>query len=244
MCLDPLHHAHSVCEKEHESKRYSYDESRNQGKENSSRRAVVTDGKSLKMTIDRDSPREERTRRGKRDTDRRGSHERSEKNHSRRRSISRSPSPKRQLRVDDSISSKGDESEKTNSRLMEMSMQSSLERPKKLSIKDRLGPIRGPGTEDRSTIGFGKSKRRISEDSLEAESGSLRRKEISSSKYGKEDKISTARNSPTSKEKWGSNGDDNSRKRRDKAFTNSECASPPSKKSRDSSESKEIIKRE
>ena len=56
--------------KEHESKRYSYDESRNQGKENSSRRAVVTDGKSLKMTIDRDSPREERTRRGKRDTDR------------------------------------------------------------------------------------------------------------------------------------------------------------------------------
>ena len=56
--------------KEHESKRYSYDESRNQGKENSSRRAVVTDGKSLKMTIDRDSPREERPRRGKRDTDR------------------------------------------------------------------------------------------------------------------------------------------------------------------------------
>ena len=133
---------------------------------------------------------------------RRGSHERSEKNHSRRRTISRSPSPKRQLRADDSISSKVDESEKTNSRLMEMSMQSSLERPKKLSIKDRLGPIRGPGTEDRSTLGFGKSKRRISEDSLEAESGSLRRKEISSSKYGKEDKISTSRNSPASKEKW------------------------------------------
>jgi hypothetical protein len=63
---------------------------------------------------------------------RRGSHERSEKNHSRRRSVSRSPSPKRQLRADDSISSKGDESEKTNSRLMEMSMQSSLERPKKI----------------------------------------------------------------------------------------------------------------
>merc|ERR1712203_922353 len=36
----------------------------------------------------------------------------------------------------------------------------------------------------------------------------------------------------------------NSRKRRDTAFTNSECASPPSKKSRDHSESKEIIKRE
>ena len=133
---------------------------------------------------------------------RRGSHERSEKNNSRRRSVSRSPSPKRQLRADDSISSKGDESEKTNSRLMEMSMQSSLERPKKLSIKDRLGPIRGPGTEDRSNLGFGKSKRRISEDSLEAESGSLRRKEINSSKYGKEDKISTSRKSPTSKEKW------------------------------------------
>merc|ERR1719225_2285111 len=39
--------------KEHDSKRYSHDESRNQGKENSSRRAVVSDGKSLKMTIDR-----------------------------------------------------------------------------------------------------------------------------------------------------------------------------------------------
>ena len=56
--------------KEHDSKRYSYDESRNQGKDNSSRRAVVSDGKNLKMTIDRDSPREDRTRRGKRDTDR------------------------------------------------------------------------------------------------------------------------------------------------------------------------------
>ena len=46
----------------------SYDESRSQGKESQSRRAVVSDGTSLKMTIDRNSPRDERPKVGKGDS--------------------------------------------------------------------------------------------------------------------------------------------------------------------------------
>ena len=59
---------HSREGKEYVAKRNSYDNSRHHGKEISSRRAVVSDGKNLKMTIDRNSPREERTRSGKGDT--------------------------------------------------------------------------------------------------------------------------------------------------------------------------------
>lgn len=54
--------------KEYDVKSNSYDNSRNHGKEILSRRAVVSDGKSLKMTIDRNSPREERPRSGKGDS--------------------------------------------------------------------------------------------------------------------------------------------------------------------------------
>ena len=43
------------------------DISRNQGKDVSSRRAVISDGKSLKMTIDRRSPKNERPRSGRGD---------------------------------------------------------------------------------------------------------------------------------------------------------------------------------
>lgn len=54
--------------KDHGLKTTSYEESRSQGKESRSRRAVVSDGTSLKMTIDRNSPREERPRGGKGDS--------------------------------------------------------------------------------------------------------------------------------------------------------------------------------
>ena len=46
----------------------SFSDSRSKGSESKSRRAVVSDGKSLKMTIDRNSPREERPRSNKVDS--------------------------------------------------------------------------------------------------------------------------------------------------------------------------------
>merc|ERR1719150_3232589 len=81
---------HSRENKEYDIKRNSYDNSRTHGKEISSRRAVVSDGKSLKMTIDRNSPREERPRSGKGDAVRRRSRDRSSDRHPRRRSRSNS----------------------------------------------------------------------------------------------------------------------------------------------------------
>ena len=57
--------------KSREKKDYDYrstsDYSKNQAKDSSSRRAVISDGKSLKMTIDRRSPRDERPRSGRGD---------------------------------------------------------------------------------------------------------------------------------------------------------------------------------
>ena len=57
--------------KSRERKDYDYrstnNYSRDQGKESSSRRAVISDGKSLRMTIDRSSPRDERPKSGKGD---------------------------------------------------------------------------------------------------------------------------------------------------------------------------------
>ena len=81
---------------------------------------------------------------------RRRSRDRSVEKSSRRRSRSpdRSRSPNRKSRSDNSNSKKD---EATNSRLLEMSMNSNSrlnsdhnEPGKKLSIKDRLGPIRAP----------------------------------------------------------------------------------------------------
>ena len=51
--------------KDQDAKEALYDNSQRTQKEVSSRRAVVSDGKSLKMTIDRNSPRDERPRIGK-----------------------------------------------------------------------------------------------------------------------------------------------------------------------------------
>ena len=84
---------------------------------------------------------------------RRRSRDRSAEKSSRRRSRSRdrSRSPNRRSRSDHSTSKKEETFGTTNSRLMEMSMNSSSrlnadinEPTKKLSIKDRLGPIRAP----------------------------------------------------------------------------------------------------
>merc|ERR1719411_2485004 len=107
--------------------RHTNDISRNQGKDVSSRRAVISDGKSLKMTIDRRSPKNERPRSGRGDYVRRRSRDRSAEKSSRRRSRSRdrSRSPNRRSRSDHSTSKKEETFGTTNSRLMEMSMNSS-----------------------------------------------------------------------------------------------------------------------
>merc|ERR1719273_2103766 len=107
---------HSRDGKEYDVKRNSYDKPRNHSKEISSRRAVVSDGKSLKMTIDRNSPREERPRSGKGDSVRRRSRDRSNDRRSRRRSRSNSGSPSRSTRSDHMSSKKA---EHTSTRLME-----------------------------------------------------------------------------------------------------------------------------
>merc|ERR1719284_537129 len=116
--------------KNREKRDYDYrntsNSSRNKEKEISSRRAVISDGKSLKMTIDRSSPRDEMPRSGKGDYVRRRSRDRSVERSSRRRSRSRdrSRSPNRRSRSDHSTSKKEETFGTTNSRLMEISMNS------------------------------------------------------------------------------------------------------------------------
>ena len=170
---------------------------------------------------------------------------------------------------------------------MEMSTHSSskissdsLEPQKKLSIKDRLGPIRGASSEDRQSTGnLHKSKRQSKEDSHEYGAGKGSWKEAISKKLAKDERLSSSRKSPSRKEKWlvknrliyislvgtqlytipnriyvenkivnfsflfrGSQDDKFSRRNRDKDI-NSECSPPPSKRSRDNSESRENSKR-
>lgn len=128
---------------------------------------------------------------------------------------------------------------------MEMSMNSSSrlttdngEPAKKLSIKDRLGPIRAPSGEDRQTSSSKNiSKRKLNEDSHDFLHGKSRRNESSTTKSGKEERSSNSRKSPYRKEKWNSEEDRNNR-RKDKELI-SESSPPPSKRSRDNSESKD-----
>lgn len=232
--------------KEYDVKSNSYDNSRNHGKEILSRRAVVSDGKSLKMTIDRNSPREERPRSGKGDSVRRRSRDRSDDRRSRRRSHSNSASPSRSSRSDHLSSKKADH---TSTRLMEMSMQSSsrltsdnVEPQKKLSIKDRLGPIRGASSEDRpSTSSSHKSKGQSNDDLHDPELEKNQWKETKSNRPGKDERLNSSRISPSRKGKWNSYEDKSSRRNRDKDLR-SECSPPPVKRSRDNSELRDLTK--
>ena len=93
---------------------------------------------------------------------------------------------------------------------MEMSMQSSsrltsdnLEPQKKLSIKDRLGPIRGASSEDRpSTSSLHKSKKQSNDDFHDPELGKNQWKETNSNRPGKDERLNSSRKSPSRKGKW------------------------------------------
>ena len=143
---------------------------------------------------------------------RRRSRDRSLERNSRRRS--RSPrisrSPNRKSRSDHTNSKKEETLDSTSSRLMEMSMHSSSrlttdngEPPKKLSIKDRLGPIRAPSAESRlKSSSRNNSKRKLNEDSHDSGHEKSGWNESSSSKSGKEERSNNSRKSPSRKEKW------------------------------------------
>lgn len=230
-----------------------YDNSKDHPKETLSRRAVVSDGKSLKMTIDRNSPREERPRSGKGDFVRRRSRDRSVERHSRQRSRSHSNSrsPNGNSKMDRLSDKKAENEGSTSSRLMEMSLQSTsrltsdtLEPHKKLSIKDRLGPIRAPSSEDRPNSGSShKSRRQSNEDSYDSVLGKSQWKDPSSNKSRKDERLSSSRKSPSRKEKWSSNDEKYNKRNRDKNNVTSECSTPPKKRSRDISEARENSKR-
>ena len=89
----------------------------------------------------------------------------------------------------------------TSSKLLEVSLQSSsgmtsdvLEPQKRLSIKDRLGPIRSQGT---------KNKREANEDTYDDEGfGKDHWKGSNGPKPGKTERSINNKRSPTRKEKW------------------------------------------
>ena len=93
---------------------------------------------------------------------------------------------------------------------MEMSMQSSsrltsenLEPQKKLSIKDRLGPIRGASSEDRpSTSSLHKSKKQSNDDFHDSELGKNHWKETNSNRSAKDERLNISKKSPSRKGKW------------------------------------------
>ena len=143
---------------------------------------------------------------------RRRSRDRSVERRSRRRSRSHSNSrsPDRNYKNDRLNDKREEHLKNTSSRLMEMSMQSSsrltsdtLEPQKKLSIKDRLGPIRTASSEDRPSSGSShKSRKQSNEDSYDSGFGRNQLKDSSNNKTGKDERLSSSRNSPSRKEKW------------------------------------------
>ena len=78
-----------------------------------------------------------------------------------------------------------------------------VEPQKKLSIKDRLGPIRGASSEDRpSTSSSHKSKGQSNDDLHDPELEKNQWKETKSNRPGKDERLNSSRISPSRKGKW------------------------------------------
>ena len=79
----------------------------------------------------------------------------------------------------------------------------SSEPQKRLSIKDRLGPIRGQSSEDRPSSGSQqKTNQQSNEDSYDGGFGRNHWKGTNSIKPGKSERLSNTKKSPVRKEKW------------------------------------------
>ena len=135
----------------------------------------------------------------------------------RARSNSTSRSPNRDYRKSDQLGPKRSDSHSNkSSKLLEMSMQSSsrmtsdiLEPQKRLSIKDRLGPIRGPPPEDRSDSALlhkhsqgPKNKRQSNDEIYDGGFGRDHWKGNNGPNPGKTERSINTKISPNRKEKW------------------------------------------